>query len=89
MRVGWERVPSELGREADIDKAFTRAHVEWKHTRTQTNWRQMDLGRDLENKFERRDTNKKEAKTISVTAEGKKARAKSVTLKRKKQKRKA
>ena len=42
VRVGWERVPSELGREADIEKAFTRAHVEWKHTRTQTSWRQME-----------------------------------------------
>ena len=37
VRVGWERVPSELGREADIEKAFTRAHAEWKYTRTQTN----------------------------------------------------
>ena len=42
VRVGWERVPSELGRETDIEKAFTRAHAEWKYTRTQTNWRQME-----------------------------------------------
>ena len=28
-------------READVEKAFTRAHAEWKYTRTQTNWRQM------------------------------------------------
>ena len=42
VRVGWERVPSELGREADIKKAFTRAHAEWKYTRTQTNCRQVE-----------------------------------------------